>query len=118
MIIFASFHSCLFSYQEWIQFVQKRYVTEDVERQWESHEREGKVNFSFVLRCVLAYLKELLQGHETMRFNDKRASECITCLNSVTCFACFCYCCCFESFCDAIRRPTELNASCGQVTES
>jgi len=27
--------------KEWIQFVQKRYVTEDVERQWESHEREG-----------------------------------------------------------------------------
>jgi len=27
--------------REWIQFVQKRYVTEDVERQWESHERVG-----------------------------------------------------------------------------
>jgi len=27
--------------REWIQFVQKRYVTEDVERQWVSHERNG-----------------------------------------------------------------------------
>jgi len=27
--------------KEWIQFVQKRYVTEDVERQWSSHERNG-----------------------------------------------------------------------------
>lgn len=27
--------------RDWIQFVQKRYVTEDVERQWVSHERNG-----------------------------------------------------------------------------
>jgi len=27
--------------KEWIQFVQRRYVTEDVDRQWESHERDG-----------------------------------------------------------------------------
>jgi len=27
--------------KDWIQFVQKRYVTEDVDRQWTSHEREG-----------------------------------------------------------------------------
>jgi len=34
--------------KEWIQFVQKRYVTEDVERQWISHERDGDGKLSWI----------------------------------------------------------------------